>query len=185
MSSKLIRGHRPLSDPEAPEYIWLVYTSLLAHVLIISPAFVVWFFPGSKWFYDRLILTGSAPSWALDTRTDNSDVAARQLYHSHPATRADVLIRFNFKGYMLVAFTSSFAFRAIRDTLPNDPGAQERIVYASLTALCFADTFPWADHDAVRWATSWVGLPEKVRYSFGRGTRRLMETSRFAFFFSS
>lgn len=30
-------------------------------------------------------------------------------------------------------------FRAIRDALPNDPAAQERILGASLTALAIAD----------------------------------------------
>ena len=40
---------------------------------------------------------------------------------------------------MLLGLISSFVFRAIRDTLPNNPEAQERILGASLAALALAD----------------------------------------------
>lgn len=43
------------------------------------------------------------------------------------------------KGYMLLSLMSSLVFRAIRDALPNDPVAQEKIVRASLTAMAIAD----------------------------------------------
>lgn len=42
-------------------------------------------------------------------------------------------------GYLLLGLISSLVFRAIRDALPNDRVAQERIVGASLTALALAD----------------------------------------------
>lgn len=42
-------------------------------------------------------------------------------------------------GYLLLGLISSLVFRAIRDALPNDLVAQERIVGASLTALALAD----------------------------------------------
>ena len=42
-------------------------------------------------------------------------------------------------GYLLLGLISSLVFRAIRDALPNDPAAQERILGASLTALAIAD----------------------------------------------
>lgn len=40
---------------------------------------------------------------------------------------------------MLLGLISSLVFRAIRDTLPNNPEAQERILGASMTALALAD----------------------------------------------
>ena len=66
-------------------------------------------------------------------------MAALQLYHSYPATQADVFILFVSTGYALVGLISSLVFRAIRDTLPNNPEAQERILGASMTALSLAD----------------------------------------------
>ena len=43
------------------------------------------------------------------------------------------------QGYMLLGLISSLVFRAVRDALPHDPVAQEKIVGASLTALAIAD----------------------------------------------
>jgi hypothetical protein len=43
------------------------------------------------------------------------------------------------QGYMLLSLISTLVFRAVRDTLQNDPAAQERIVGASMTALAIAD----------------------------------------------
>jgi hypothetical protein len=42
-------------------------------------------------------------------------------------------------GYLLLGMISSLVFRAVRDALPNDPVAQERIVGATLAALAIAD----------------------------------------------
>lgn len=42
-------------------------------------------------------------------------------------------------GYFLLGLISSFVFRAIRDALPNNPAAQERILGASFLALAIAD----------------------------------------------
>lgn len=42
-------------------------------------------------------------------------------------------------GYMLLGLLSSLVFRAVRDALPNNPTAQERILGASLTAMAIAD----------------------------------------------
>ena len=64
-------------------------------------------------------------------------MAARQLYHCLSVTHADVLIAST--GYMLLGLISSLVCRAIRDTLPNNPEAQERILGASMTALALAD----------------------------------------------
>jgi len=37
---------------------------------------------------------------------------------------------------------SAFGFRAVRDSLPNDPVAQERIIGAALKALAIGDVCP-------------------------------------------
>ena len=53
------------------------------------------------------------------------------------------LLQFEFAaGYFLLGLISSLVFRAVRDALPHDPVAQERIVGASLTALALADVRP-------------------------------------------
>jgi hypothetical protein len=70
---------------------------------------------------------------------DDGDMAALQLYHTHTAAQADVLILFTSTGYMLLGLISSLVFRAIRDTLPNNPETQKRILGASMTALSLAD----------------------------------------------
>jgi hypothetical protein len=50
-------------------------------------------------------------------------------------------ILFNWRslGYLLLGLISSLVFRAIRDALPDNPEAQERILGASFTALALAD----------------------------------------------
>jgi hypothetical protein len=45
----------------------------------------------------------------------------------------------DFLGYFLLSLISTFVFRAIRDTLPNNPMAQERILGAAFLALGIAD----------------------------------------------
>lgn len=90
---------------------------------------------------------------------DDGDMATWQLYDSHLRPKQTYLsFGFISIGYMLLGLISSFVFRAIRDTLPNNPEAQERILGASMTALALADVSTpipyrvslWADHDAVR-----------------------------------
>ncbi|KAN0101026.1 hypothetical protein V8E55_001010 [Tylopilus felleus] len=105
----------------------------------VSPAFLAWFFPGAEWFHAQLI-PESTPSGPQDARTT---MAIWQLGNC----------------YMLLGLISSLVFRAIRDTLPNNPEAQERILGASMTALALADV--------THIIASWVGLPEDLRYSFG------------------
>lgn len=48
-------------------------------------------------------------------------------------------IELGLEGYLLLGLISSLVFRAVRDALPNDPIAQEKIVGASLLALALAD----------------------------------------------
>ena len=45
----------------------------------------------------------------------------------------------SFIGYMLLGLLSSFVFRAVRDALPDNPAAQERILGASFLAMAIAD----------------------------------------------
>ncbi|KAJ8497187.1 hypothetical protein ONZ51_g640 [Trametes cubensis] len=63
-----------------------------------------------------------------------------------------------FPGYMLLGLISTFVFRAVRDALPNNPAAQERILGASFTALALADV------THILW--SFVGLPDALKYDF-------------------
>lgn len=42
-------------------------------------------------------------------------------------------------GYLLLGMLSSLVFRAVRDALPGNPAAQERIIGASLFAMAVAD----------------------------------------------
>lgn len=42
-------------------------------------------------------------------------------------------------GYLLLGLISTLVFRAVRDALPNNPVAQERIIGASFMALAIAD----------------------------------------------
>ncbi|KAI9566983.1 hypothetical protein HD554DRAFT_2173839 [Boletus coccyginus] len=107
----------------------------LEPLLTISPAFVVWFWPGPEWFHNQLIPESTLPG-ALDARTT---MAMWQLGNC----------------YMLLALTSSFVFRAIRDNCLTI--LRLRNVSWAPASLRFA----WR-----MWATSWVGLPEDLRYSF-------------------
>jgi hypothetical protein len=45
-------------------------------------------------------------------------------------------------GYCLLGMLSTFGFRAVRESLPNDPVAQERIIGAALKALAIGDVCP-------------------------------------------
>ncbi|KIJ21353.1 hypothetical protein PAXINDRAFT_5523 [Paxillus involutus ATCC 200175] len=119
-----------------------IYQALFLHIeplVTIASVFLAWFFPGAEWFYNELV-PGVDTSGPLDARTT---MAIWQLGNC----------------YMLVGLISSFVFRAVRDTLPNNPEAQERIIGASLTALALADV--------THGVASWIGLPQDLRYSFG------------------
>ena len=103
----------------------------------IAPAFLAWFFPGASWFHHELI-PFAPPLAQLDARTT---MAIWQLGNC----------------YLLLGMISSFVFRAIRDTLPQEPTKQERILGASMTALAIADV--------THIAASFVGLPAELRYT--------------------
>lgn len=104
-------------------------------VSTISPAVLAWVFPGAAWFHSELI-PGGAGVAILDAR---STMAIWQLANC----------------YFLLGLISSLVFRAVRDALPHDAVAQEKIVRASLTALAIADV----SHVGL----SLYGLPAEIR----------------------
>ncbi|KAI5120215.1 hypothetical protein M0805_000030 [Coniferiporia weirii] len=106
--------------PALPGFYNLLFLHL-EPISTISPAILGWFFPGAAWFFNELVPpTPGAPVPALDAR---ASMAIWQLTNC----------------YLLLGLISSLVFRAVRDALPHDPVAQERIVGASLTALALAD----------------------------------------------
>ncbi|KAG6857670.1 hypothetical protein H0H87_010239 [Tephrocybe sp. NHM501043] len=58
--------------------------------------------------------------------------------------------------YLEPRLLQSLGFRAIRDTLPNNPAAQERILGASMMSLAFAD--------ATHIAASLLAAPKDIRF---------------------
>ncbi|KAJ3510385.1 hypothetical protein NLJ89_g4704 [Agrocybe chaxingu] len=108
-------------------------------VSTFAPALMVWGFPGPSWFYHQLIPSDeAAPSTTLEPRTF---MTIYQLINC----------------YLLLGLISSFVFRAIRDALPNNPVAQERILGAAFLALGIADL--------THIAASWAGLPSDLKYA--------------------
>ncbi|KAK7688108.1 hypothetical protein QCA50_008478 [Cerrena zonata] len=104
----------------------------------ILPAVMIWTVPGAGWFHHELVPDG-APSGLLDDRTT---MAVWQLGNC----------------YFLLSLLEGLGLRAVRDALPGNPVAQERIAGATLTAMAIAD----ATHIVV----SWLALPTSLRYSF-------------------
>ncbi|KAI0040078.1 hypothetical protein FA95DRAFT_927151 [Auriscalpium vulgare] len=104
----------------------------------ILPFFMVWLLPGAAWFHHELIPDATPAPAALDDRTT---MAIWQLGNC----------------YLLLGMLSSFVFRAVRDALPENPAAQERILGASLLAMAIAD--------ATHIGATFAGLPEYLRYT--------------------
>ncbi|KAF9454920.1 hypothetical protein P691DRAFT_799928 [Macrolepiota fuliginosa MF-IS2] len=102
------------------------------------PVISVWVAPGANWFFQEQVPSDAPTPTSLDDRTR---MIISQLVNC----------------YLLLGLLSSIVFRAVRNTLPNNPSAQERLIGASLLALAIAD----ATHVLV----SFFGLPESVRYS--------------------
>ncbi|KAF5312614.1 hypothetical protein D9619_003064 [Psilocybe cf. subviscida] len=126
------------SFPALPGVYRLLFL-YLEPISTITPALMVWIFPGATWFYQELIPSAlSAPTGALEPR---SLMAIWQLVNC----------------YFLLGLISSLVFRAVRDALPNNPAAQERILGASFLALGIADL--------THIAATFVGLPADLRYT--------------------
>ncbi|KAI1790445.1 hypothetical protein LXA43DRAFT_1016239 [Ganoderma leucocontextum] len=121
------------------------YQLLFLHIeptSTMTPAIMAWLSPGAAWFHNQLIPDGTpVPAALSDARTT---MAIWQLGNC----------------YLLLGLISTFVFRAVRDALPNNPVAQERIMGASFTALALADV------THIIW--SWVGLPDDLKYDFAR-----------------
>jgi len=127
--------------PALPGFYQLMYL-YIEPISTVLPAILAWTYPGATWFHHELVPSNSPalPSGFLDARTT---MAIWQLGNC----------------YLLLGLISSFVFRAIRDTLPNNPAAQERILGASFTALALADV--------THIIASWIGLPLDMRFNFG------------------
>ncbi|KAA1466683.1 hypothetical protein DENSPDRAFT_831559 [Dentipellis sp. KUC8613] len=124
------------SFPALPGFYKLLFL-YLEPISTVAPAFLIWFFPGASWFHHELIPSSSAAP-ALDARTT---MAIWQLGNC----------------YLLLGMLSSLVFRAVRDALPGNPRAQERILGASLCAMAIAD--------ATHIAATFAGLPSDLKYS--------------------
>ncbi|KAJ7139468.1 hypothetical protein C8R44DRAFT_604896 [Mycena epipterygia] len=118
------------------------YQLLFLYIEPIStmfPALMAWIFPGAAWFHHQLIPSSApVPSTPLEARTH---MMVWQLGNC----------------YLLLGLVSSLVFRAARDSLPNDPVAQERIVGSLLAALAIADL--------THIAATFAGLPAGIRYA--------------------
>ncbi|KJA29379.1 hypothetical protein HYPSUDRAFT_32799 [Hypholoma sublateritium FD-334 SS-4] len=128
------------SFPALPGIYRLLFL-YLEPISTITPALMVWFFPGASWFYHQLIPSASpVPVASLEPK---ALMAIWQLTNC----------------YFLLGLISSLVFRAVRDALPNNPAAQERILGASFLALGIADlTHIFA---------TFLGLPPDLKYAPG------------------
>lgn len=62
-------------------------------------------------------------------------------------------------GYLLLGMLSSLVFRAVRDALPGNPAAQERILGASLFAMAVADVSLWTLWGKLVFSLIFIRLP--------------------------
>ncbi|KAJ3805533.1 hypothetical protein EV368DRAFT_51937 [Lentinula lateritia] len=109
-------------------------------VSTISPALLIWLWPGTTWFHHQLVpsIEPSPPSSSLDARTI---LAVWQLGNC----------------YMLLGLISSLVFRAVRDALRGNPVAQEHIIGSALTALAIADI--------THVLATFIGLPSDLQFN--------------------
>ncbi|KAI0268530.1 hypothetical protein BGY98DRAFT_924847 [Russula aff. rugulosa BPL654] len=63
-----------------------------------------------------------------------------------------------------ILLMSSLVFRAVREALPGNPAAQERILGACLLAMAIADIIPHVLNSVVSIGASFIGLPDSLRY---------------------
>lgn len=99
-------------------------------------------YPGAKWFHQELVPSSVPVPASYDALDPQNVMAVFQLGNC----------------YFLLALLSSLVFRAVRDTLPNNPMAQERILGASFLALGIADL--------THIIATLVALPPDVRFGF-------------------
>ncbi|KAI0706211.1 hypothetical protein BC835DRAFT_1260788 [Cytidiella melzeri] len=119
------------------------------------PCLFIWTLPGAAWFHHGLLPDDTPPPSSTVIPDARTHMTVLQLGNC----------------YLLLGMLSSLVFRAVRDALPGNPIAQERILGASLLAMAVADvsTFVgsnWVIRIDVIIATM-VGLPEDLRYAVG------------------
>ncbi|KAG6902983.1 hypothetical protein C0995_008556 [Termitomyces sp. Mi166 len=107
------------------------------------PGFYYYFFlylepcPGTAWFYHELVPSGDPAPPGLADRTV---AVVWQLVNGNPRFCWFSSPWANLRAaYMLLSLLQSFGFRAIRDTLADNPAAQERILGAIMMCLAIAD----------------------------------------------
>lgn len=110
----------------------------LEPILTIIPILSVWGFPGVNWFYQEQIPSSTLTPGPVDDRTR---IIVAQLTNC----------------YLLLGLLSSIVFREVRNTLPNNPAGQERLIGASLLALAIADI--------THVLATFIGLPAQLRYA--------------------
>ncbi|KAL9716034.1 hypothetical protein Ac2012v2_000478 [Leucoagaricus gongylophorus] len=130
----------------------------LEPILTIVPILSVWGYPGVNWFYQEQIPSSTLTSGPVDDRTR---IIVAQLTNC----------------YLLLGLLSSIVFREVRNTLPNNPAGQERLIGASLLALAIADitqlvTYLYLYHLPKSTVThvcsvlaTFIGLPAQLRYA--------------------
>ncbi|KAG9310304.1 hypothetical protein JVU11DRAFT_9425 [Chiua virens] len=147
----------PRDSPVLPGF----YRALFLYIeplSTIAGTVMTWFFPGAEWFHSQLIPAVSS-SGALDAPTV---MALRQLGNCmiaicNPSRYSSLssFCRLSVDRYDILTL-----IRAIENTLPNNPEAQECILGASMTALAFCDVRRSA-------LVTWIGLPVELRLAFG------------------
>lgn len=125
------------SFPALPGFYRLVFL-YLEPLLTIIPVLFIWSPQGTNWFYQEQIPSSTLAPSPVDDRTR---MIVAQLVNC----------------FFLLGLLSSLVFRAVRDTLPNNPAGQERLIGASLLALAIADV----THVLV----AFTGLPAQLRYA--------------------
>jgi len=90
--------------------------------MIVLPAFMIWVLPGAAWFHEGLVPSIGAVPY-LDVLDDRTKMALWQLGNA----------------YLVIGLLQPVIFRTVRDTLPNNPAAQERILRSSLIVSAATD----------------------------------------------
>ncbi|KAF9457475.1 hypothetical protein BDZ94DRAFT_1273084 [Collybia nuda] len=126
--------------PALPGFYNLMFL-YLEPLSTMGPGLNCLLYPGTAWYWHELV-PNSLPTPQLSSLDPRTVIAMWQLSNC----------------YFLLGLTSSLLFRAIRDALPDNLPAQERILGASLAALAVADL--------THIFTTLMGLPADVRYDF-------------------
>ncbi|KAF9015390.1 hypothetical protein BDQ17DRAFT_1340983 [Cyathus striatus] len=125
--------------PALPGFYGLLFLHL-EPLSTISPAVMAWIYPGALWFFQELLPATSSISTPafLNSR---EKMAVLQLSNC----------------YLLLGLISSLVFRAVRNSLPGNAVAQERIIGASLTALAIADL--------THILATFIALPDELKFA--------------------